>query len=253
MKEAASSLSRIPGTCEFILIFSKSSEERRARGNAKGNSVYRTRCLPFDVYKLPTAGTANAKAYALYECVCVCAYLLGAILNIHMFKATWHTARVALLPPRPAKTSTKHAALTFVRLRVRVSRTVWMYEWMTECLNEWVNAKCPFWLVLLVVFWRRMHNSLHGLRLRQIERATLSPPSLPVGPSKWCQNFVYSPEKNICYFNYLNVILQIVFLCSRISKMGEGCLRNGRKWKFTNISNIFISFPINPPSFTIHC
>lgn len=186
-------------------------------------------------------------------CVCVCVYLLGAILNVHMFKATWHTARVALLPPRPVKTSTKHAALTFVRLRVRVSRTVWMYEWMTECLNEWVNAKCPFWLVLLVVFWGRMHNSLHGLRLRQIERATLSPPSLPVGPSKWCQNFVYSPEKNICYFNYLNVILQIVFLCSRISKMGEGCLRNGRKWNFTNISNIFISFPINPPSFTIHC
>lgn len=157
MKEAASSLSRIPGTCEFILIFSKSSEERRARRNTKGNSVYRTRCLPFDVYKLPTAGTANAKAYALYDCVfvrvSVCAYLLGAILNVHMFKATWHTARVALLPPRHVKTSTKHAALTFVRLRVRVSHTVWMYEWMTECLNEWVNAKCPFWLVLLVVFW----------------------------------------------------------------------------------------------------
>lgn len=168
-----------------------------------------------------------------------------------MFKATWHTARLALLPPRPVKTSTKHAALTFVRLRVRmrVSRTVWMYEWMSECLNE---CQMPFLVSFACCFWGRMHNSLHGLRLRQIERATLAPPSPPVSPSKWCQNFVYSPEKNICYFNYLNVILQIVFLCSRISKMGEGCLRNRRKWKFTHISNIFISFPIKPPSLTIH-
>jgi len=46
----------------------------------------RTRCLPFDVYKLPTAGTAKCQSI-LCMCVCVCVSTLGAILNVHMFKA----------------------------------------------------------------------------------------------------------------------------------------------------------------------
>lgn len=153
MKEAASSLS-LSLSLEFQARANSfwSSQSRQSREERRaGHSVYRTRCLPFDVYKLPTAGTANAKAYALYECVCVCAYLLGAILNVHMFKATWHTARLALLPhPPPPSCQNKYKTCgTYICQSASASESHCMNVWMNECVSEWMS-ECQ--MPLLVSF-----------------------------------------------------------------------------------------------------
>lgn len=171
MKEAASFLEFQARANSFWSAQRRSSSSGRgsrgSRGSRGGNSVYRTRCLPFDVYKLPTAGTAaNGKAYALQECECVC-----AILNVHMFKATWHTASSSSppLPPLPTHLfpclckqvqNMWHLHLSGNECEcececlceshcMNVWMNEWMSEWMSECqmpvLVSFVSCCCCCW------------------------------------------------------------------------------------------------------------
>lgn len=104
-------------------------------------------------------------------CVCVCVYLLGAILNVHMFKATWHTASWSspLFPPLPSPLfpclckqvqNMWHLHLSGNECEcececlceshcMNVWMNEWMSEWMSECqmpvLVSFVSCCCCCW------------------------------------------------------------------------------------------------------------
>lgn len=77
--------------------------------------------------------------------VSVCAYLLGAILNVHMFKATWHTARLALPSPcSPCQNKYKTCG-TYICQTASASESHCMNVWMNEWMSEWMSeCQMPF-------------------------------------------------------------------------------------------------------------